>query len=266
MKHWRICLLLIAVLLASLCREKNKDVKIEIYQAFHKDAPILQNEIMIPMHVGRALKKEYALDLFARMIGDDTGDNISEKNERYSELTAMYWMWKNSKADIVGLMHYRRSLNLPIEVGGCKGYLCEIGLTKENVKRLMETYDVIYGKPCNLNEPIYSHYSRDHVIEDLELAVEYVYNKYPEMREAMIKAINGPFFAWSNMYIMKKDILDEYATWLFDVLFGIEAQLSNIDGYQKRTLGFLAERLFTIWLEANKDKFRFLGVDIEERL
>lgn len=40
--------------------------------------------------------------------GDDTGNNISDKNRVYSEFTAEYWAWKNVDADWYGLCHYRR--------------------------------------------------------------------------------------------------------------------------------------------------------------
>ena len=266
MKYWKLLFLLVLfILLILFYLQKDNEVKVEIYQAFHKEAPILQNEIMIPMHVGRALNKKEGLPLVNKMIGDNTGDNISEKNERYAELTAIYWMWKNSKADVVGLMHYRRSLILPTEEKECDNHLCNIGLTKENVKRLMKDYDVIHVKHCNLYYSIYNNYLERHVARDMHLAIEYIYNKYPKMRGALNRALYNTFFSSTNMFIMKKDVLDEYATWLFDVLFGIEDKLSNYNGYQKRTPGFLAERLFTVWVEANKHKYKFLGVDLEVR-
>lgn len=76
-------------------------MKTEIYIATHKDYSFQQKKI--PIHVGKDLT-----DLNLGIIGDNTGDNISSLNPNFCELTALYWMWKNSSADYLGLIHYRR--------------------------------------------------------------------------------------------------------------------------------------------------------------
>ena len=93
------------------------DVKLLI--CYHKPAHLLKDNILTPIHVGRALAKE-KMDhespnykwLINNMIGDDTGNNISKKNGSYNEMTCLYWAWKNydklGNPDYIGLMHYRR--------------------------------------------------------------------------------------------------------------------------------------------------------------
>lgn len=45
------------------------------------------------------------------MIGDDTGDNISDKNREYCELTGIYWTWKNydklENPDYIGFIPFK---------------------------------------------------------------------------------------------------------------------------------------------------------------
>ena len=47
----------------------------------------------IPVQVGSALNPPLPY------IGDDTGDNISERNPYFCELTGLYWAWKNLDDD-----------------------------------------------------------------------------------------------------------------------------------------------------------------------
>ena len=79
---------------------------VKIFVCYHKNTPIYKSECIIPIHVGKA-NTELELD----MIKDNTGDNISERNASWCELTALYWIWKNVQADYYGLFHYRRFLN-----------------------------------------------------------------------------------------------------------------------------------------------------------
>ena len=79
--------------------------KIEVYVIAHSPKEIKSikgNDIYKPLFVGRNGKDNLGF------LSDDTGDNISSKNSAYCELTGLYWMWKNSSADIIGLVHYRR--------------------------------------------------------------------------------------------------------------------------------------------------------------
>ena len=46
------------------------------------------DDIYLPVHVGKKGKTDLGYQ------GDDTGDNISDKNTNYCELTGLYWAWK----------------------------------------------------------------------------------------------------------------------------------------------------------------------------
>ena len=51
-----------------------------------------------PIQVGAAL----AGKKLPGIRHDDEGDNISDKNKSYCELTAQYWAWKNEEASLDG--------------------------------------------------------------------------------------------------------------------------------------------------------------------
>ena len=83
-----------------------KESKIKIFVAHHKPWYIYEDDIYVPIQVW---KKNAKVDLW--ILWDDTGDNISEKNNNYAELTAQYWVWKNydlRDVDYVWFCHYRR--------------------------------------------------------------------------------------------------------------------------------------------------------------
>ncbi|MCC3238524.1 DUF4422 domain-containing protein, partial [Pediococcus acidilactici] len=82
------------------------DIKIMV--AAHKEFPMpKERELYLPVLVGAKRNYKPRID-YQR---DDDGENISEKNPNYNELTAIYWAWKNLDADAVGLVHYRRFLS-----------------------------------------------------------------------------------------------------------------------------------------------------------
>lgn len=77
-------------------------MKIRIYVMTHKKFEMPQSPLFRPLHVGRTCGEDLGYP------GDDTGENISDKNCYYSELTGLYWVWKNCHdVDYVGTCHYR---------------------------------------------------------------------------------------------------------------------------------------------------------------
>ncbi|MBP5352837.1 MAG: DUF4422 domain-containing protein [Alphaproteobacteria bacterium] len=240
-----------------------------IYDVYHKEYTVYQNEVVIPIQAGRVLKRDFGLVLEDQMIGDDTGDNISEKNQRYAELTVMYWIWKNApKTDYVGIMHYRRLFSNIYYPQNCpeeNAVLCSFGLTQFYLEQLMAKYDIILPLRSEIKN-VYRHYKHFHHIEDLDLAVEYIKNKYPKMAVAVDNTLSCSSFNNANMFIMRREVFDEYAAWLFDILFHLEDKLSHdTEGYNVRTPGFLAERLFNIWLTYHRNQYRIKELMLNQK-
>lgn len=211
--------------------------KVEIYAVTHKEIEKIPKERIL---IGVGNNRNNRSVLFY----DNTGENISEKNDSYCELTALYWIWKNSNADIVGLEHYRRFFwsnslfrRTPLSI-------------KQMLSRLRK-YDIIVAKGRTEGKSLYEHYKSNHIIDDLDKCIRIIDEKYPEYKESCKKVLESPNGCFYNMFVMKKQLADQYCEWLFDILFELEKEidLSNRDAYQERVFGFLSERLFNIWID-----------------
>ena len=96
--------------------------KVKILLAYFKPTYLFKNDLLIPVHAGRAVAMLESRDGFLtpeqikwmqkNTIGDDSGDNISRLNRNFCEMTVQYWAWKNFDAvgnpDFIGFMQYRR--------------------------------------------------------------------------------------------------------------------------------------------------------------
>lgn len=224
---------------------------IKILVAAHKKYQMPEEEIYLPLHVGKEGKTDLGYQ------GDNTGDNISIKNSNYCELTGLYWAWKNLDCEYVGLCHYRRYFTDKAFLGRIpyRNRKFDMILSKSQVEELLAKYDVIVPKKRNYYiESIRSHYAHAHKLKDLEETEKIIQEKYPDYTDAFNKVMDGKELHLFNMFIMKKKDFDQYCQWLFDILFELEKRvdISDYDSYQKRIFGFLSERLFNVWLEKNK--------------
>lgn len=235
--------------------ENNLNVKLLI--CYHKPDKLFKDDILTPIHVGRAQAKKSNNPNLAwleeNMIGDDTGDNISLKNYCYNELTAPYWAWKNyeelGSPDYIGLMHYRRHFIFDsskemgvVEYEGMNDYYAEsLNYSKENVQNLLRGNDIVYYKGTVAN--IYKHYCENHKKEDLDLALELIKEISPEYSDTAKAYVNGDSGCFCNMAIFSKEMFFEYCEWLFPIL---DAFFNKVDMSEKRF--FISERLTGIFI------------------
>ena len=213
-----------------------------IYIVSHKNVEFPKNEIYKPIQVGT---KESFTE-----IRDNTGENISEKNPNFCELTAAYWILKNDKSDITGLTHYRRYF-----FKSKYNNKIENILDKEDIENILKEYDIILPEIEHIVQfTVKTAYEKRHHIEDFNKCRDIIQEKYPEYVEAFDEVANRKKVYLYNMFISKKEIFDEYYNWLFDILFELEKRvdLTNYSDYDKRIYGFLSERLLNVWLQKNK--------------
>ncbi len=187
---------------------------------------------------------------------DSTVDNISEKNSNYCELTGMYWMWKNDKItddEIIGLCHYRRYF-----IKNQFSVKKQKYLDYQDIEDIMHTYDIIVPKKRTYKQKMKDSFLEAPKKEDMEKTKKIIEKLYPEYINSFDEFLNQKEVYLYNMFIAKKKIMNEYFKWLFDILFELEKEIdiSNYNEYEARIYGFIAERLFNVWIMKNKDKLK----------
>lgn len=232
-------------------------MNIKILVATHKKYWMPKDDIYIPLHVGRDGKADLGY------IGDNSGENISAKNANYSELTGLYWAWKNIKCDYIGLCHYRRYFagkNLHTNNAEKKKAVI---LHRQDYEKLLREYDVILPVKRNYYiETVRSQYEHAHNKRDINEAEKIVTELYPEYSEAFAKVMGRTKLHILNMFVMNKALFDEYCSWLFSILFELEKRIdiANYNKYEARIFGFISERLFNVWLEKQQLKVKEVPV------
>lgn len=180
---------------------------------------------------------------------DNTGDNISSKNNSYCELTAIYWLWKNCQDDYIGIDHYRRFF-----IDNEKQLL---NATK--AADIVRNGTIIVPKAKKFNRNVEKYYcSTSGYKNDLDVTRSVILDTFPEYCYAYDTFLKEKKIHCYNMFVMNRKMFNEYCEWLFTILFLVEQRLNmqhkgedNRNGYYKRVYGFLAERLFNVYILHN---------------
>lgn len=221
---------------------QNKTVRIYVASTIF-DKPLQDSYHFIKeetiLQVGAALTKER---ISPEAVIDCEGNNISEKNKQFCELTGLYWIWKNAHEDYVGLVHYRRHFLLP-----------DHWLERMTANQV----DAILPVPLYVAPSIAGNYKERHIAADWDYLMQYFRMKLPKEYETANRFFNGNLYSPCNMLIARKEVLDKLCEWMFPILFAVsEFGGKKEDAYQNRYPGFLSERLITYFFESRREVYK----------
>ncbi len=218
-------------------------MRVSVMVATHKAYAMPADGMYLPLQVGAEGKAPLGF------AADNTGDNISDKNATFCELTGLYWAWKQVDADYIGLVHYRRHF------AGCgKGRPIERVLTGAEAAALLNGRDGILPKRRRYYiESLYSHYAHTCHAEPLDVAGEIIRERHPAYAAAFDALKTRTSAHMFNMLILRRPCLDAYCTWLFDILFELERRVdaTQYDAFHARFFGRVSELLLDVLLTQN---------------
>ena len=241
--------------------------RVSIYVCYHKEASLLMSEILKPIQVGSSCAPKQIRGI----LKDSWGENISDKNPNYCELTALYWAYKNDLcSDFIGLFHYRRHLDFSLtgdfsldrygnEVFSqvSTTYRLKCGLYDEQIYKVVSDYDLVTTLPWDVknvgSKTNWDHYASSNPklhIEDYERALAIVREYFPEYDQDINEYNNSDKGYYTNIFVMSRCLFLDYCNFLFKVLFLLESELpiSNYDKQESRVFGYISEWLLGVYI------------------
>ncbi len=213
-------------------------------------------------------------------LGDDTGENISRLNPFLDEVTALYWIWKNTNHTHAGFVHYRRFFtgNTEQKIYRPGEYVFDTKniLSAEDILKILGEYDIIVHteRVCDrtqLEMMIYSTGQPDLVRFSEKIVRKHLKKNQPDYLDAYEEVINGFVFFLYGMHITRRNIFEAYCKWLFSFMIDATEELNSVVRIEGKTLGemphvysrmmsFFAERMLTVWLKKNHLKIKMLPI------
>ncbi|HBA67792.1 MAG TPA: hypothetical protein DCZ40_00305 [Lachnospiraceae bacterium] len=221
---------------------------------FYLDKPLRgayqMPEWVTPIQVGAVLCKERVANIL-----DCDGENISEKNVNYSELTALYWIWKNRLSQ-EGLY---RTVNDNKEYYGLSHYRRILELSEDDTLRLADNaVDAVLPYPMAYEPDMEEHHKRYLTDEDWNILLTVLRKQQPEYAKAFEVILKQQYFYNYNIILARKEILADYCGWLFPILEEIERNSNPRGERHDRYIGYMGETLETLYFMYNQDKLNIV--------
>ena len=222
----------------------NKNLK--IYVVTHKPFIPPKDAMYVPVYAGMGNDNPMGIQ------GEMVEDNITYLNRWINECTVLYWIWKHTKETYVGINHYRRYFSFT------KTSTYERIIKASEIMEDLHKFDMLVA-------PLYDSYPFS-LRKQMEVSVnkdafELGYNnvrsaiemKHPDYIREFDIYFKGHSMYPCNMFITNRVVLNAYCSWLFDILpmACADFDVDSYDDYSQRMIGFMAERLLTLWIIHN---------------
>lgn len=216
--------------------------------------------VLLPEGVSPFLSNALFLPLFMK-------DDSAHHYEKWGSLAGIYWVWKNSHHEKIGIMSRRHFLSLNEEIkkdgsiSGCKKKSQRhYHWSLKRASSLLSRVDVLSAFSYCIHDitilrDIYSpaqfYLSEGGSVQSLECILKIIKEDFSYLYLDAVEFIYGDkMIPWNN-FIMRKDIFDEYCHFIFSVIASLK-QLNIIDNkgsFQRNIWCLIAELLGNIYLK-----------------
>lgn len=255
---------------------------IKILVSCHKPVCTPDSDLYLPVHVG-SLGKE----TIPGCQRDDCGENISDRNFTFCEMSGQYWAWKNLEADYVGQCHYRRFFYFGEKKCESNDHaqiedkcLSSLSINKYQladealIRDCVEKVDLIRAPywdvrgvptPCGPKKTIRDHMCAYGLVTQAELdhMVDICKLVQPDYVDELVSYLNGSKYLGYNCFVMKKSLFNDLCAFEFSILqqFDSEYDYENKTTTHKRICGYLGEILYSVFVAHVSKR----GIKIAER-
>ena len=177
---------------------------------------------------------------------DNDGENISKKNEFYSELTGIYWAWKNSSQDIIGFVHYRRFL--------VNNRIFHRPINQKKIKKILNNFDIILRNNKKIGTTVLENTINSIGEENYNILKQIIFENFSDYYPYFLKVMSEERLAANNIFITSQELFSDYCSFLFSVCMECEKKidLDKIPQNIRRIFGYIGERLLITWVYKNK--------------
>lgn len=239
---------------------EKSDIKIFVSHRSNLDSEIIENPLYIPVRCGAVQDKHG----HTTMLGDDTGEHISEKKDLYGSLTVLYWAWKNINSDYYGFTEQSDYLAFQYSDNDCflqpfltQTFYQKFGISDTStVRGIVEQYKIVIPRPLSVHDSNFAYkyyqslmYTND--TTDLDRFRSLVKEQATFLSPYLENYISGKKFYFHLSFVLQSDYFKEYCTTLFALLAKLEQDIdpTYYSEERRRQFPYLALLLFGAYVD-----------------